>query len=350
VTWIGIGVGQVAVQAAQYEGLVVSRATLSDTAKYYTGLLFRSYKDTGAWLAFEVGQKKPVEIEKGLIVKLILFDNTGIGNAFSANITSDQDIQRILVFRDYLKTTTAEMPTLTKTVKTLCNLLDNDLSMYRSGNIRIGGRWSDKLAWERANAKVAATTQILNGQAYQNPKFVSFKDETLTLAHEGGIAKIAVSAMSAKEKQQIAAALKIDPALFEPPAAQLMPAPAPEPAVAVKPKPILPAEPVLPPAPVLPAFIEGESLGHGSSENVAVRHARRQAVADAVKKYLKPTDSSLASTDLENKVNMNIDSLVDEHEKIAKKSDASNVVVIIKYRIKRNQFVKMLAEMKLIRM
>jgi hypothetical protein len=354
IAWIGIGVGHVAAQAAQYEGLVVSRATLSDTPKYYTGLLFRSYKDTGGWLAFEVGQKKPIEIEKGLIVKLILFDNTGIGNAFSANITTDQDVQRILVFRDYLKSTTADMPTLTKTVKSLCNLLDNDLSMYRSGNIRIGGRWSDKLAWERANAKATASTQILNGQPYQNPKFVSLKDETLTLAHEGGIAKIGISAMNAKEKQQIAATLKIDPALFEPspppPAPQLMPVPVPEPAVAVKPKPALPAEPVLPPAPVLPLFIEGESLGRGSSENVAVRHAREQAVADAVKKYLKPTDGSLSSTDLENKVNMNIDSLVDEYEKIAKQSNERNVAVIIKYRIERSQFVKLLAIMKLIRM
>ncbi len=353
IAWIGIGVGHVAAQAAQYEGLVVSRATLSDTAKYYTGLLFRGYKDTGGWLAFEVGQKKPIEIEKGLIVKMIHFDNTGIGNAFSANLTSDQDVQRILVFRDYLKSTTADMPTLTKTVKTLCNLLENDLAMYRSGNIRIGGRWSDKLAWERANAKVSATTQILNGQAYQNPKFVSFKDETLTLAHEGGIAKIAVSAMSAKEKQQIAASLKIDPAIFTPPAPVAtvsMPAQVFEPAVVVKPKPVPPTEPVLPPAPELPSFIEGESIGRGSSENVAVRHARRQAVADAVKKYLKLTDGSLAANDLENKVNMNIDSLVDEQEKIAMKSDLRNVVVIIKYRIERNQFVKLLAEMKLIRM
>jgi hypothetical protein len=354
--WMGIGVVHAAAQAAQYEGLVVSRATLSDTAKYYTGMLFRSYKDTGAWLAFEVGQKKPIEIEKGLIVKLILFDNTGIGNAFSANITSDQDVQRILGFREYLKSATAEMPTLTKTVKTLCNLLENDLSMYRSGNIRIGGRWSDKLAWERANAKAAASTQIVNGQSYQNPKFVSLKDETLTLAHDGGIAKIAVSNMSAKEKQQIAAALKIDPAMLAPPpppapaVAKSMPTPVFEPAVAVKPKPVLPAEPVLPPAPDLPSFIEGESQGHGSSENVAVRHARRQAVADAVKKYLNPSNGSLTSTDLENKVNMNIDSLVDEHEKIAMRSDVRNVVVIIKYRIERNQFVKLLAEMKLIRM
>ena len=90
IAWIGIGVGHVAAQAAQYEGLVVSRATLSDTAKYYTGLLFRGYKDTGGWLAFEVGQKKPIEIEKGLIVKMIHFDNTGIGPVGPAVVQCSQ--------------------------------------------------------------------------------------------------------------------------------------------------------------------------------------------------------------------------------------------------------------------
>ncbi len=129
---------------------------------------------------------------------------------------------------------------------------------------------------------------MVNGKAYQNPKFVSLKDETLTLAHAGALAKIELGSMDAKAKQQMAAALKIDP-------------------------------------------------------------ARRQAVADAVKKYLQPTDGNLESAELENKVNMNIDSLVDEHEKIAMKSDVRHVVVIIKYRIERDQFIKLLAAMKLIR-
>lgn len=352
--WAGLGARDARAQAAQYEGLVVYRATLSDTPKYYNSLLFKSYKDTGAWLAFEIGQKKPFEVEKGLIVKLILFDNTGIGNAFSANITSDEDVQRVGIFRDYLRDATADMPTVVKMATALCKLLDNDLGMYRSGNVRVGGRWTNKSAWEKANQTAAAATQTLHGKAYQNPKFVSLKDDTLTLSHDGGLARIEMGDIDAKEKQQIAAALKIDPALLTPPppppapaVVQTMPAPAPAPMV--KPEPAPPAEPLLPRAPVLPAVIQGECQGEGSSEKVAVRNAMRQAVEDAVKKYLEPASGGPGATDLENKVNMNIDSLVDEHEKIAMKSDVRHVVVIIKYRIERDQFVKLLAAMKLIR-
>lgn len=351
--WVCAGVGRVLAQAAPYEGLVVYRATLSDTPKYYSSFQFKSYTDTGAWLAFDIGQKKPVEIEKGLIVKLINFDNTGMGNAFRANITSDEDVQRISIFKDYLKSTTAELPTVTKTVATLCRLLDNDLSMYRSGNLRINGRWTDRIAWQKAHAKAQAITMKVNGHDYQNPKFVSLKDDTLTLAHEGGIAKIDVSIMTAEEKQQTAAVLKIDPAMFAPPPAPAAPPPmaepSPGPAVVVKPKQVIPAEPELPRAPVLPPLIEGESQGNGISEKVAVRNARRQAVTDAVTKYLKSSEGNYDLADLENKVNINIDSLAEDHEKIAMKSDVRNVVVIIKYRIDRDQFVKLLAEMKLIR-
>jgi hypothetical protein len=200
-------------QSTQAAGIVIFKATNSDTPQYYDGAVFKTLMDIGAWLSFDIGQERPLKIEKGFIVNVIDF-NTGAGNVFTMNILNDSDAQQIAVFSEQLKAQTAAMPKLLKLVKSTTSLLENQLSMYKSGNVRKDGRWIDKTAWEREQSNKMKSSFVIAGISYVNPRFISAKDETIAFAHDGGIAKIPFKKLDQTSRTLIASTFKIDPAVF----------------------------------------------------------------------------------------------------------------------------------------
>lgn len=198
-------------QANQAAGIVIYKAVKSDGPQFYNGFVFKSIRDTGAWLAFDVGQLKPTEIEKGLIVKVLDFEIVGAGNVLTMNILNDQDAQQVAIFRDYIKSETAKMPKLEKLATATIGILDNQISSFNSGNIRMGGSWIDKATWLREQEAKTKATLIIAGKSYSNPRYVSSKEDTITLTHDGGIARLQLSKLSAKDRLQLVSAFKLDP-------------------------------------------------------------------------------------------------------------------------------------------
>jgi len=171
-------------------------------------------RDVGGWLRFEVGLDKPIDVEKGFIIDVVEFDTQGGGNVLTMNILNDSDAQQIATFRDHLKAQTASMPKLANLVKHITSLLENPLSLYRSGNVRKDGRWIDKLTWERELAEKMKSSLVIAGVTYINPRFISSKDETIAFAHDGGIAKFPFKKLDEKSRTLLASTFKMDPAVF----------------------------------------------------------------------------------------------------------------------------------------
>lgn len=210
---------QASAQSVQAAGIVISRYSGLDTQSSYNGYAFKSFRDAGAWLSFDIGQTKPLEIEKGNIVKIIHFD-FGYGNVLAMNILNDTHAEQIAAFSQQLKLETDKMPRVAELVKSTTSLLENQLSMYKSGNVRLDGRWIDKLTWEREQSNKMKSAIVIAGVSYTNPRFMSAKDQTIAFAHDGGIAKIPLAKLDQTSKNLIASTFKIDPALLATPASK----------------------------------------------------------------------------------------------------------------------------------
>lgn len=200
-------------QSAPVAGIVIFRSSGLDTQSQYKGSVFKSFRDTGAWLSFDTGQIRPMEIEKGFIVKIIDFD-FGYGNVLTMNILNDVHAQQIAAFSEQLKRETDKMAKVADLVKSTTSLLENQLSMYKNGNVRTGGRWIDKLTWEREQSNQMSSAIVIAGVSYANPRFMSAKDETIVFAHDSGIAKIPFKKLDQTSRLLLASTFKIDPTVF----------------------------------------------------------------------------------------------------------------------------------------
>jgi hypothetical protein len=200
-------------QASQAAGIVIFKSALDDP-QHYDGKVFKSMKDLGGWLRFEVGLNKPIDVEKGFIIDVVEFDTQGGGNVLTMNILNDSDAQQIAAFRDHLKKQTAPMPKLANLVKQITSLLENSLSLYGSGNVRKDGRWINKLTSEHEQAEKMKSALVIAGVTYINPRFISSKDETIAFVHDGGIAKIPFKKLDEKSRALLASTFKLDPAVF----------------------------------------------------------------------------------------------------------------------------------------
>ena len=201
-------------QANLAAGIVIFKSAASDKPQHYNGSVFKTMRDIGGWLRFEVGLDKPIDVEKGFIIDVLEFDTQGGGNVLTKNILNDSDAQQIAAFRDHLKAKTASMPKLANLVKQITSLLETPLSLYTSGNVRKDGRWIDKLTWEREQAEKMKSALVIAGVTYMNPRFISSKDETIAFVHDGGVSKIPFKKLDEKSKALLASTFKMDPAVF----------------------------------------------------------------------------------------------------------------------------------------
>lgn len=349
----------------QAAGIVIYKSVPPDTPQYYNGAIFKTVKDTGAWLTFDVGQDRPIHIEKGLIINVIEFDIAGTGNVLTTNILNDSDAQRIAAFSDHLKALTASMPKLANIVKSTTSLLQNQLSLYKSGNIKKDGRWFDKLTWERELAEKMKSSLIFAGKTYFNARLMSSKDDTVTLSHDGGIARIPLKDLDQKERLLLASTFKVNPAAFEPakaspsepvkppqpptmagdPNAPGLPDPFATSTYRPKPLPSLPTKPQGPRIPVLPAVMKVESIGGGSSEREAIRDAQFNAVAATLEEHVTKDLGDWSSKITIVRIGDDSTRAADAYRKIAMKSGAGSVRVIIETSIAREKLVTLLLKL-----
>jgi hypothetical protein len=361
----GIMVPDLQAQANQAAGIVIYRSAALDGPEFYKGFVFKANRDTGPWLAFDVGQNRPIEIEKGMIVKILDFDIIGVGNVLTMDILSDEDVQKVTAHRDYIKSATLKMPKLETLVRSVTALLENQISSYNKGNIRMSGRWMDKSARnsELKSKAIAAINITIAGKAYTNPAYVSSNGDTVTLSHDAGIVKIPLKTISEKDKQLLVSTLKLEIGALEP--AKVSPVAAMTESSDVEESPNLfsppdlphklsPNLPSLPPVhklpsiPNFPFMMKTNSIGDGVSEEDAIRDAQFKVVVATIKKHLTQDSEDWNSKITREKIGYGSTKVAEEFTKIAMKTEGDNVRVIIKTSIAREELVKLLLKLEIV--
>jgi len=325
------------------QGMVVYRATTSDESEYYQCALFRNLRNVAAWFEFDVGQKSPLRVEKGLVVKIVEFQvldrfNNAV-SAFEMDVVSDQDIRTISVLQDALRDSAKRAPKLAATVKAACDALELQVSEYKAGKVRVGGRWMEKSAMSAASS---ASSVSIAGRSYFGTRLMSAKEGVVTLSHDGGIAKVRLASISPQERRQLADVLHFDLAaadLTAVPDAQPAPASGTPPIVSVSPAPI---------ATTTPAVLEIDAAGAGTTSDEALRDALRDAVRLAVGTFISAEQVVKNDELIRDQVVAHSDAFVQGYDKTSEKHDAGLFQVAIRARVVRSKLSEKLTATGLI--
>ncbi|MCB1279053.1 hypothetical protein [Prosthecobacter sp.] len=331
-------------QTSYAQGMVVYRATTSDGPEYFQGALFKSVRDVGAWFDFDVGQKSSLRVEKGLVVRIADFqvlDRRGnSASVFEMDVVSEQDVQTIVGVQNVLRDSAKGAPKLAATVKATCDVLDQQIAEYKAGKVRIGGRWTEKSAMSAVNSSPAAL--FIGGRRYSGARLMSAKDGVVTLAHDGGIAKVALASISAEERRRLAEVLHFDLATV----GVAAPSNAP-PASVPSQVPVVPVSPAINSA-ATPAVLEIDATGAGTSNDEALRDALRDAVRRAVGTFISAEQVVKNDELIRDQVVAHSDAFVQGYDKTSEKHDAGLFQVTIRARVVRSKLSEKLTATGLI--
>ncbi len=201
-------------QVAPAAGIVIYKSSDLDTPKDYNSSLFKTMRDAGAWMTFEIGAVRPLLVEKGFVVEIVDFGEAGKGNILTRNITTQTDADEITLFGEQLQKRASSISKLKPIADRVRQIIENEISLFRSGNIKKEGRWINKAEWERQKEELLQSAIVVAGKSFSNARFISVKNDVLTLSHDGGIAKIPLSSLSGVEKTSLSKVFKKDISTF----------------------------------------------------------------------------------------------------------------------------------------
>ncbi len=321
-------------------GMVVYSSTLTEGPEYHKAALYSGYRVVAAWLDFDVGQKQPLHVESGLVVKIIDFNVLNqYGNAvpvFRMDITSDQDIRSITELKGTLIAASKRSPKLTATVNATCDALDQQITEYKTGMVRIGGRWIERSAMKVVQSTKASSINV-EGREYRGARLMSAKEGVVTLAHDGGIARVTLSALSDAARSRLAAAFQLD-------LTKVGTAAVSSPSIPSSPTPTT-ITPSTSPTLVLakPAVLQINAQGSGTSGDEALRDALRDAVRRAVGTFISTEQVVKNDEIIRDQVVAHSDAFVQGYDKISEKHDAELFQVSISARVVRSKLAERLA-------
>lgn len=341
------------------QGMVVYRATLSDGPEYHRAALFRGFQNVAAWVDFDIGQAKPLRVEKGLVVKIIefeVFDRNGNRvPAFSMDIVSEDDIRAIAELRSLLLDTANRSPKLVPTINATCDVLDKQIAEFRAGRVRSRGIWVEKSTLQPASRPMVGGSISVAGREYAGARVMSAKDGVVTLAHDGGVAKVPLASLSEIERQKLASSSGFDLAKVETsvPPPVLVPTSATAPMVAVTESTSImsvtaPVAAGSLPVGALPATIEVDAQGSGTSPDEALKDALRDAVRRSVGTLISSEQIVKNDEIIRDQVIAHSDAFVHGYDKISEKHDAGLFQVGIRARVVRAKLAERLTASGLI--
>ncbi len=326
-------VTQVYAQESFARGMVIFGATATEPSEYHQAALFKSYQPVAAWYEFDIGGTRPLRVERGHVIKLIEFDaldRRGVqSSVFTMDIVSDDDARVITGIQNALSDAASRSPKVKKVVDATNEALGKLISEFRSGRVRFRGEWMERSAMTTTSAPSTGSPVLsISGQQYHRARLMFAKDGMVTLAHDGGVAKIPLSSLNAQEQQRLAASLQFDLAK-----AGAAPRRAENPSAS--------SEPVL-------GVLEIDAHGAGTSFDDALKDALRDAVRRAVGTFIS-TEQVVKNDELiRDEVVAYSDAFVKGYDKTAEKHEAGLFQISIRAKVERSKLSEKLTSSGLI--
>ena len=326
-------VTQVYAQESFARGMVIFGATATEPSEYHQAALFKSYQPVAAWYEFDIGGTRPLRVERGHVIKLIEFDaldRRGVqSSVFTMDIVSDDDARVITGIQNALSEAASRSPKVKKVVDATNEALGKLISEFRSGRVRFRGEWMERSAMPTTSAPSTGSPVLsISGQQYHRARLMFAKDGMVTLAHDGGVAKIPLSSLTAQEQQRLAASLQFDLAKA---------------GAAPRSAENAPASPGL-----FRGIMEIDAHGAGTSPDDALKDALRDAVRRAVGTFIS-TEQVVKNDELiRDEVVAYSDAFVKGYDKTAEKHEAGLFQISIRARVERSKLSEKLASSGLI--
>lgn len=326
-------IAEACAQESFARGMVIFGATATEPSEYHQAVLFKSYQPVAAWFEFDTGGTRPMRVEKGHVIKLIEFDVLDrLGkpsSVFTMDIISEDDVRVITGIQNTLSEAAGHSPKVKKAVDATNEALGKLISEFRTGRVRFRGEWMERSAMPATSAASTDSAPLsISGQLYHGASLMSAKDGTVTLAHDGGVAKIPLSSLTVQEQQRLAESLRFDLAKAgatlrraENPPAQ--------------------SEPLL-------GVLEIDAHGAGTSSDDALKDALRDAVRRAVGTFIS-TEQVVKNDELiRDEVVAYSDAFVKGYDKTAEKHEAGLFQISIRARVERSKLSEKLTSSGLI--
>lgn len=133
-----IGLPRFAIAAGENvaKGMVIYRSVGIDSPKDYMGALFLTPNPAGGWIEYEIGQTRPLRLERGNIVREI-----DLQPVFFADFVREEHLMQHTQLLETLQSTASQSPKTATLIKAVTNIIEENIRRFRSGEVRSRRVW-----------------------------------------------------------------------------------------------------------------------------------------------------------------------------------------------------------------
>lgn len=118
------------------KGLVIIRATPSESPSFYTASLFLKPVPAGAWIEYDIGQTRPLRLERGQVVQEI-----DLQPVFYSDFLREEHLGEHQSLLASLAKLATQSPKTAPMVKAVSAAIEDNIRQYRGGYVRSRGVW-----------------------------------------------------------------------------------------------------------------------------------------------------------------------------------------------------------------